>query len=582
MSVCLHRLVRYPGCLLLLLMILVFPEAADAQKQVKARQSKAPQPSLGTTVAPASAKDWVKRQLLEGQPVVLTNSYLFQVMKGIAQENQKRIEETALIPVLEQALTGLLKAASEENTRRLFGVALALLVENPDVSPEAVKEAQEIKSNPMFSPRGHYTETVALQRYFVAMQYLAKATVDVSIRKDRFPFPESMLFPLETAQAIQTLFSDPTNKDAVNGWMIVHSFYSEINGSPDLPTFADLAEIAKESKLTKEAVEQWASARKLPRINLERGLGIQPFGERGTLHEFVIDDMKSHFMSDDTPRDKIGEIIRFENLMKGTTVGGKHINGLDERIGAQESDIYYMKVLRAISVGAKGWETSLFKKNLFAGCMTSLAEQTALMAKVSILVQKSAHVEKPIPAGAKVYLEPNSEEFLLALAKASSRMSGICSRTAKTALGASARDAATTDISPALEALAKLAGESRKLGGESRPVETGSPLWKEYGIHLAELARKPSVTVDVFQVKERSGNVYYFQWAIAPYEMAPPLRKKGPKPTGMEMVFFEAWNDEIAPGAQGPINNLQWEGRVLEGNLGKLHPLIPVPNGRGL
>lgn len=570
MNFCRNRLVYCLGFIFLFVTISVFPEAVDARKR-KTGLSKAPEPKLVAIVAPSSAKDWIKQQLDKGEPLILTNSYLFQVMKGISQENQKRIEETVLIPLLGQTLQTLSKSASEDNTRRLFEIALALLVENSGVSTEAVREAQEIKSNPMFSPRGHYTESEALQRYFVAMQYLAKATVDISIKKAMFPFPESMLFPFETAQAIQTLFSDPTNRDAVHGWMIVHSFYSDINGSPDLPTFADLAQIAKDTNLTKEAVEQWASARKLPKINIERGLGIQPFGERGTLHEFVIDDMKSRLMSDDTTRDKIAQILRFENLLKGKTVAGEKIKGLDDRIRSQEGDTYYVSVLRAISEGATGWEKSQFRQNFFAACTTSLAEQTALMAKVSILVQKSAQIQKQIPAGVKVYLEPDSEKFLVNLAKASSRMFAICSRTVESAATDRYRDAAPLDISPVLDRLAKSARESR-------PVEITGDFWKEHGVYLAELARKPSVTVDVFQLKERSGKIYYFQWAIAPFEMLRFVGKKGPKAKGMEMIFFEAWNDEIVPESEGPVNNLQWEGRTLEGNLGKLHPLIPVPN----
>ncbi len=565
------RLIYCLGCVPFLLMVLVFPDAVHARKSARTRVSNAQQPGLVSIVPPGSAKDWVKQQLLKGEPLLLTNSYLFQVMKGVSQENQKRTEETALIPLLEAILQALSKASSDDNSRRLFGVALALLVEKPDVSPEAVKEAQEIKSNPMFSPRGHYTESEALQRYFVAMQYLAKATVDVSVKKALFPFPENMLFPFETVQAIQTLFSDPKNKHSVIGWMLVDEFYSEINGDSDLPTFSSLTKISEAANLTKGAVEQWATARKLPKINVERGLGIQPFGERASLHEFVIDDTKSRFMSDDKTRDKIAEMLRFENLLKGKTVANNKIKGLDERIRLQDDDTYYMSVLRTVSQGAKGWETDRSKQNFFAACTTSLAEQTALMAKVSILVQKSARVEKQAPERVKVYLEPDSEKFLADLSKASGRMFAICSRTAHVALGDRSGDAALLNISPVFDALSKFARESKS-------VEISDDFWKEHGVHLAELSRKPAVTVDVFQLKDRSGNTYYFQWAIAPFEMLRSIGKKGAKAKGMEMVFFEAWNDEIVPGSQGPINNLQWEGRTLEGNLNNLHPLIRVPN----
>ncbi len=126
------------------------------------------------------------------------------------------------------------------------------------------------------------------------------------------------------------------------------------------------------------------------------------------------------------------------------------------------------------------------------------------------------------------------------------------------------------DLRSLFEGLAKLARESQ-------PLTTNDAFWKTHGAYLLELARKPAVTVDVFQVKERSGKVYYYQWAIAPFQTSYTIRKQKFKPKGIEMVFFEAWNDQIASGREGPVNNVEWEGRILEGHLDKLHPIIRVP-----
>jgi hypothetical protein len=33
----------------------------------------------------------------------------------------------------------------------------------------------------------------------------------------------------------------------------------------------------------------------------------------------------------------------------------------------------------------------------------------------------------------------------------------------------------------------------------------------------------------------------------------------------------------MVQGSQGPLNNLEWETRVLEGKLSNLHSIMPVP-----
>lgn len=337
---------HFVGCVTALLVSLIMIAGVEGRApKAGARDSGKPlNPRLVSEVSPTE-KDWVKQELIRGRPVVLSNSYLFQVMKGHAQENQKLLEEAVLIPVLEHALRSLANAATDENTRRLFSVPLVILAKDPglELSQEAVKQAGEVKSNPMFKPRGHYTETESLQKYFIAMQYLAKTTVNVAVKKESFPFPKYMLFPFKTALAVRKIFADPANKDSVKGWMLVHSFYSQINGPSDVPTFSDLADIAKNGELTREIVQKWAEAKGQPRINPERGLGIQPFGERVTFHESVIDEMKRQFISNDMPRKKIAEVLRFNNLLKGARAGGREVKGLGERVSSK-GDNYYQTV----------------------------------------------------------------------------------------------------------------------------------------------------------------------------------------------------------------------------------------------
>ncbi len=542
--------------------------AAGADKRTTKNVSS---PVIVSPVDPSS-KDWVEQELLKGRSVVLTNSYLFQVMKGIAQENQKSVEENLLAPLLQETLQGFVKATQDESLRRLFGTPLAILAEEPGVelSAEISKEAQEVKANTMFAPRGHYTDSEVLQRYFIAMQYLAKATIDVDVKKELFPFPETMLFPFESVNAVLKLFQDPANKTLRQNWALIHDFYSDLNGRADAPTFVDLENIAKSSPLTKEAVRNWTQAKGLQRINPERGLGIQPLGERETLHETVIDQVKRKFFSDDTPREKIAETLSFQNLLKGFNISGEQIKGLADRIRSGSGNTYYDTTLRAIAIGGKDWRNNTMRRNFYAASLTSLAEQTALMAKVSILVRKSVEVKKSIPKNAKLYLEPGSSAYLTALATASGSMTGICDKVIKRASIKPEKRLEITDMRSTFERLSKLAGKPRE-------VSLQDPLLKTRLSQVTELARKPAVVVDVFQDKDPSGKMFYYEWAIAPYEADYHKGKTVAGAKGMEMVFFEGWSDEIVPGKEGPLNNLIWESRILEGNLQKIHSIIPVP-----
>jgi len=83
--------------------------------------------------------------------------------------------------------------------------------------------------------------------------------------------------------------------------------------------------------------------------------------------------------------------------------------------------------------------------------------------------------------------------------------------------------------------------------------------------------------VDVFHVKDRNGKLNYYQWAIAPFEATYPLSRPRVKANGVEMVFFEDWADEIVANHEGPLNNLLWEGRILEGKLSGLPSILKVP-----
>ncbi len=545
-----------------------FAGAAPETKEKEAgTQSDVRFSSISGPISPLT-HNWVENELLNGRPVVLTNSYLFQVMKCASQESQKKIEGTILFPLLKKTLKGLVQASNDAQITLLFGTPLLLLTDDPGVElPDtARKRADQVKSLPLFTPRGHYTDSETLKKYFRAMQYLAKATIDVDVKQASFPFPSDMLYPFETAEAVRQLFSDPANKELIRQWMLIHGFYTTVNGPADVPTFLDLLDISGDTPLDKKAVVAWAAKRGLPRINREAGLGIQPLGERGSLHQEVIDEFKRRLLKDDTPRAVIAQRLAFKNLLSGGTFDGQAIEGLDDRTAADKKKDYYDLTLRAASCGAEGWKKEPIRLNFYAAALTSLAEQTALMTKTSVLVRKGAS-SKTISDGLQLYFEPGSDKFLIALAEASRKMTNACKEVTAGISGESDRTAWSSGVSEAMESFAQLAGAHK-------PLVTGSPEWSKFGGLVRTLPRSPAAIIDVFQVKERGGTMHFLQWGIAPFEAQYSVAGSAAAPRGMVTIFFEAWNDQVLKGSKAPLTNVQWKERILEGKLEGLPSMV--------
>jgi len=554
-------------CLVLLTAVCVHTQLASAATTVKGSN-----PSLIRQVPPLSSKDWVERHVMERRPLVLSNAYLFQVMKGVAQENQKAVEEDVVIPLLSRTLHGLVAAASDKDTQRLFGVALLLLTDTSDLKlPEPVAaEAANIRNDPLFAPRGHYTDSEQLEKYFQAMQYLSKATMDVSVKPEAFPFPKEMLYPFETASKVRGLFTNPRNAKLLANWRAIHSFYDSINGGSDLPTFVDLMDRFKGQELTRQGVEDWIRRERMPKINSEMGLGVQPFGERFSIHQGVIDDVKRAMFKPDTPRQKMAEILRFRNLMTGLASDETKIQGLAASASGDRSRSYYSAVLRAIGIGGRGWQSNPFRLNFFAASLTALAEQTALMTRTSTMVLKSSPVPATVKQGTKLYFEPCSAKYLLALGESSQSIVKACNDLRQKA-------SALRLGNPPLDSPARAFRIFATLSRRGKPLVTGRWAWRACSKYIADLPRDPAVTVDVFRFRDRSGNTFYYQWAIAPFEANYSRGRSGGSAPGMEMVFFEAWAEEFVANVQGPMNNLQWQQRLSEDKLNVLPSILRLP-----
>jgi hypothetical protein len=543
----------------------------DARKVPAKPPSGVHSVSLKAPLDPGTT-NWVEKELVAGRTVVLSNPYLFQVMKAACQERQKQTEETVLIPVLRQTLEGVAKASDDTNARRIFAVALALLAPKTNLpfTDQERKEADAVKTNPLFKPRGHYTDSEELQAYFVAMQYLSKVTIDVSINPERFPFPPEMLFPFETTVAVIRTLTDPKNEKLLAQWKSIHVFYSGVNGPADAPTCIDMVEHFKAAEFDKTSVEKWCQEKGIPKINAERGIGIQPFGERFSVHEQVIDAFKAKIFNDGTAPDEINRALAFPNLMRGIKDPKRPIKGFAASIAEDKGDSYSSLVLKAIVTGAQGWQRNSMRLNFFAASLTSLAEQTALMTKDSVLIQKSYNADSNIPDKLKLFFEPGSEKYLLGLAEACAAMEKLCGETQQMLPRENQESAPTANASDAFRAFAALA----KTG---KPLVTGTALWKAHGRWVIVLARKPAVTVDVFQLKDRTGKLHFYQWAVAPFESVHGDGPSRPPEKGLDMVFFEGWGDTIVPGADGPLDNEQWESRVRKGGLNQLKALVSVP-----
>jgi hypothetical protein len=90
------------------------------------------------------------------------------------------------------------------------------------------------------------------------------------------------------------------------------------------------------------------------------------------------------------------------------------------------------------------------------------------------------------------------------------------------------------------------------------------------------------VTVDVFRFEDPSWNAYFYQWAIAFFEAVSRSDKHGNRMPAMEMVFFQAWSDEIVKDKIGPLNIFDWQERVTDSKLNGLPTILRLPTKEGV
>jgi len=528
--------------------------------QIHAAQPKKKGPSI-LFVKPITAdpQSWVADQVEASKDVYLSANYLFQVTKLRSQNLLIQFESETLYPALTKVMNDMkgmgLKGDAlifVEMARKLLNPSAAI---DPDAATEVEKRLADFAADPQNTPRGHYTSTEELKKYFRGMQLLTKATFDVKVDKRWFSQRMYMLFPFEASVELMTALSDPKNQAVRDKLNQVHLFYDGLVGRSDLPSFHDL--FVDEVKLDPQSVLAFAKKRGMPQINKEMGVGIQCLGERFSDHQLAIERLSARFLAPDinVNRKKAFEVLRFENVLLGRKAGKAVVRGLaSQRVDSSNPNTSYYVLCLGALLNLPGAKTTNYSKNTSAACLTALAEQTILVTKQTTLVPKSAPlIERDAKKPVNIYVQPGIGNFLNHMSRAEERLSSACGS-----------KPATDTYKTLIEA-----------SSSGKPIKSDSAEGIAVLDLVATLPLDPTVTADVFYFAGRADKGF-LQWAIAPFEVEYTLPDQT-KVHGMEMAFFEGWHDTTRPGAKDPMNNEAWNKVFVQGDYKKFRTLLKIP-----
>ncbi len=506
-----------------------------------------------------SPQNWYADQVTHGRDIYFSANYIFQATKLRTQEFLVEYEQTTIFPKLRQLLDEIkqmgLKGQSLifiEMARKLLGPQAKI---DPSVSKEVTSRLESFKKDPQNIPRGRYTSSENLKNYFQGVQFLTKATFDVKVDKKWFAQRDYMLFPFEAAVEVLTTLAKTDNKATLDKLNQVSTFYDRLVGPSDLPCFSGL--IKADVTLTIDDVLRYAEDNDLPKINRQMGVGIQFLGERMALHQQVINRLTDTFLTNDPKvnRKKVMDTLEIRRVFFGKKGPKKEVQGLIEtQFKPNESGMpFYQYCLRAI-LDLPVFESSVYSINTGAACLTALSEQTILVTKQTTLVPKSAAPDpdqdnKPV----KIYIEPEIHNFLKQLELADKTISSICEQELQTIL---------------YESLIKASNEQA-------PIASNGAEGVTILNQLSKLTSDPTVTADVFSLNSRNDKGF-IQWAIAPFEVERSF-KNGAMAIGMEMIFFEGWNDTALKNTKIPMTNQQWKKIFLKGHYKKFQTVIKAP-----
>ncbi len=497
---------------------------------------------------------WPSTQLEDGKDLYISANYLFQNTKLRCQKVLMEYEAQTLLPTLEEILEAMKQTDLKGDALVFVEVARKLLTPSCDTEVSVAQEVQQrvqgFLNDPRNTPRGHYTNSEDLKRYFRAMQFLSKATFDVAINKEWFAESMYMLFPFDSVEPILGVLSDSTNEALKERIDLIASFYTFLVGPPDLPTFREL--LKHRPKLDQKAVLEYARKNGLPRINKSMGVGVQFIGERFTPTQHVIDALVEKFLAQDKKvnRQKAFETLRCKNVLQGLSDGKNKVAGLfsHKRGHSEAQDSYYGLCLSAIETMIQAGQGKNYGLNRAAAAVTALAEQTILVSKQSALIVKGVPFgDETRKKPGRIYVEPGLDTFLRQISLAERKLYERCGK--------------QWDQQPyTLLRQASLSG---------KPIKSNTPEGVLLTQFAGQLPLDPTVIVDIFYYSVMNDKAF-LQWAIGPFNVSYDLSNKI-KATGMEMVFFEGWHDELIPGAKAPVTNEQWRELFNNGSYKKLH-----------
>ncbi|MGC8908329.1 MAG: DUF3160 domain-containing protein [Desulfomonilaceae bacterium] len=549
---------RVQGKLLLYVIILLIAALCAWTLVPAARQKPTAKPPSFLGPITADTTGWAAAQLDEGRDLYLSSNYLFQNAKLRTQKVLMDYETHTLLPTLMEAMDALKQTGLQGHSLAFVEAARKLL--DPDaavdlsVAADVTSRVEGFMNDPRNIPRGHYTTSEELQRYFRGMQFLSKATFDVDVNKEWFRQSLYMLFPFDAVEPICRVLSDPANAALKERLDLIASFYSFLVGPPDMPTFREL--LKDNLKIDRSAILAYARAKGIPRINKAMGVGVQFFGERFTPTQQVVDALSQTFLAQDPDvnRQKAFETLRMKHVLQGLTKGKKKVAGLigQKSVPPGSRDSYYGLCVSVIET-MMAPEQGDYGLNGAASALTALAEQTILVTKQSALIIKGAPLVKETKKKpGRIWVQRGIEKFLKQLSQAEKKLYEACG------------------IQWNGQPYDYLSEASRS----GKPFQSDS----EKGIALTQfaghLALDPTVIVDAFFYSVRSDRAF-LQWAIGPFKAAYDLPNKT-KAFGMELVFFEGWNDELIPGAQKPITNEEWREQFAHGQYKLLHTYAPL------
>jgi len=336
----------------------------------------------------------------EGWPVFVTTDVAYHEWHLAFDKLLRSLEQQVLLPKLEQLVSGSLKASQEQvqgldaspgaardagiRAEQLFQVAAAELGQPVSLGPLAIKEKALIDAHTdsnaispilgvpidysLFTPRGHYTRTPQLTRFFVGMSVLGQLS---------FCVPGSYKCPsAEPAQigvlASHVITSDP---ELVSLWHQIYEPTAFLVGTADDYTPLEVEAAAKSvvsgdfSTSSTFASDVTAIVGKLlktrpVKINPERA-SIRLMGTRFVLDSYMLDQLVyPNVGTSDKPR------LTPSALDLAASFGSGYAHQLLEKSGATAYANYssqLKKVQKAVaSRPAKDWGSTVYDAWLYA------------------------------------------------------------------------------------------------------------------------------------------------------------------------------------------------------------------------